>query len=516
LKQSSKPTSPGAHGRALRALRLLLGLGLALLTISQLGELAASMSARLSEPLVHDRLGGSIVDHVIRVRQGQPLYIEPTDRWVPLVYTPLYYYFAALIMGGVGEGEFACRLSSILLIGASAVVALSLVKRMTRSWAWTALGVPLVVAGYSLCEYFYDSPRVDPMSTLFVLLATWVAVCGRGRGGALLLGVLCTGAYFSKQSTLAYTVVLLSGILLLDWRRGALASLTFLGLGGSLLALANGSSDGWFWRYGVFLPTQHSFPADRVRTILTGDFLATGLPLAGLLTAMAVLLKTRVQDEERRSTLVLAIAALATAAFSFTSHARSGATFKVLMPLGPIFAAALPVVFAWLARTRATAHGRRAVQCLALLLTGAFLVQHKLVAADATLPTADLERWEALQADVRERCELGQVWVAPWGYFTTPIEGQGMRPNLIALEDYLGVKGNDTGLPFPQALKEMIQEQQFATIYLPMKGGNRPLRDLLRRHYKVVEKREMVVGTKRFTMALGTFVPNGEPTRRRP
>ena len=513
------PTSEGsvADGWApiLRALTITLGFVLACLTAHQLWELVVSVGARLGEELVHDRLGGSIVDHVIRIRQGEALYTAPNDRWVPLVYTPLYYYFAALVMAVVGEGVFACRLASALLVAASAVVALSLVRRLTHSWAWTALGLPLIIAGYSLCEFFYDSPRVDSMSTMCVLLATWIAVFGRGRSGALALGIVCVAAYFSKQSTLAYTVVLLSGLLLLEWRRAVLAGLIFLGLGSTLVALANGSSDGWFWSYCVFLPTQHSFSPDRVRDILSCDLIATAMPLAGLLVLAALLVRTRNQDEVQRPIFVLVLAALGTAAFCFTSHARSGATFKVLMPLGPIFAAAIPVGFAWLARTRSTSAGRQGVQSLALLLTGAFLLQHWFVSSEAVLPEDDQTRWEELQADVLERCEQGQVWVAPWGYFTTAIEGQGMRPNLIALEDYLGVKGNDTGLPFPPALEEMIRGQKFVAIYLPMKGSNRPLRALLREHYGVVNKREMVVGTNRFSMNLGTFVPVGSDTRQR-
>ena len=84
-----------------------------------------------------------------------------------------------------------------------------------------------------------------------------------------------------------------------------------------------------------------------------------------------------------------------------------------------------------------------------------------------------------------------------------------------ALEDYLGVKGNDTGLPFPEALEKQIEAQEYVAIFMPTKGGNRDLRSMIKQYYRVVEQREMVVGTNRFTMDLGTFVPRATPGGRR-
>ena len=71
------------------------------------------------------------------------------------------------------------RMASALLVGASIAVALALARRASGSWRWAALGVPLAVAGYPICEFFYDAPRVDPMSTLLVVVATRVAAISR-------------------------------------------------------------------------------------------------------------------------------------------------------------------------------------------------------------------------------------------------------------------------------------------------------------------------------------------------
>ena len=68
-------------GPLFAALTVAAGIALAVFTILQLREAAVLLSTRLSEELVHDRLGGNIVDHVVRVHRGEPLYVAPDDRW---------------------------------------------------------------------------------------------------------------------------------------------------------------------------------------------------------------------------------------------------------------------------------------------------------------------------------------------------------------------------------------------------------------------------------------------------
>jgi len=519
LSPAGEP-APGARSATaatwLRPLVVAAALALALFAVLVAREASVAAWGRVHGELVHDRLGGAIVDHAVRAHRGLPIYAAPDDRFVSVVYTPLYYYVAAGMMALVGEGVLACRMTSALLVLASHAVALLLAWRITRSRRWTLLAVPVALAGYPLCEFFYDAPRVDPLSTFFVLLATFVAATGRGARSAVGLGFLLAAAWFAKLSTAAFSVVLLAGLALLEPRRAALAAVTGAAAGGAALAGLNAATQGWFWKYCVYLTTQHEFPAERVRAVLAEDARALAFPLVGLALAAVSLLRARPRSAEARPTAIVVLAALGTLAFSLASHARSGATIKVLMPFGVILVAALPVGCAWLTRRARGESGRLARAWLALLLVAGYLVQHRFVAAEALPAQEDLARWHEFLDEVEHRCAEGQVWVAPWGYVTTPIEGQGMRPNLIALEDYLGVKGNDTGLPFPEELAAAVREQRFAVIYCPLKGGNRDLREFLREHYEpLAEAREMVVGTNRFTMELGTFVPRTVPGRRR-
>jgi len=507
----------------LRAIGLVLIAACAVLTLATALDVGAATSGRVSGPLVHDRLGGGVVDHSIRIRQGLPLYSEPDDHFVPLVYTPLYYYLAAGSMSFLGEGAAACRVTSLALVLASLLVALALIRHVTGGWVWGAAALPFAAAGYPVCHFFYDSPRPDPASTLAVLLAAWVALRFRSVAAGVVLGALLCVAYFCKQSSLVFSVLFLAAVALEHPRRGIVAGAVFAGLTGALVAWANLATDGWFWTYCIYLPTQHEYSTARTLQILRADWgVQLVLPAAALLVAAVALMRRWRGTEADRNLRLVLLAALAMAAFCFASHARPGATAKVLMPFCLFAAAALPIAFSWLDAGVRSARGRWAVRSASALIVGAFLVQHRFDPMSALATEEDLVRWSELQESFARHAEEGQVWVAPWGYLTTPVDGQEMRPNLIALEDYLGVKGNVTGQAIPPALQAAIENHEFSAIFFPTKrGGFRPLRELVKKHYKLEERfTDMTVGVQRFSMSLGVFTPRESsgaagPRRRR-
>ncbi len=67
---------------------------------------------RLSYPFELEWLEGGCLDHVGRVLDGKKLYGPPSLEFVPFIYTPLYYYVAALVAGIVGFGFLPLRLVS--------------------------------------------------------------------------------------------------------------------------------------------------------------------------------------------------------------------------------------------------------------------------------------------------------------------------------------------------------------------------------------------------------------------
>ena len=55
------------------------------------------IAQRYAYPYQLEWIEGSVLQHVVRVLDGQPVYAAPDMHFAPALYTPLYYYAAAVV-----------------------------------------------------------------------------------------------------------------------------------------------------------------------------------------------------------------------------------------------------------------------------------------------------------------------------------------------------------------------------------------------------------------------------------
>jgi hypothetical protein len=491
-------------------------------------QVCAASGERLPLDLVTDRLGGAMVDHAVRVRDGLPTYCEPDDHFMPVVYTPLYYHLAAATMAVVADPLVACRATALGLVALAALALALFAWRTTRS-AWVGASVLLLAAaGDRACEFFYDAPRTDPAAALFAALAVVAAATFRRPRSGIAIGVLLALAFWGKQSTTLFAAAFCGLLLLENWRRALVAGATFAGLVASSVWLENLATGGWFWREAIALSSEHDLPLDRLKETLAQDWLGPLLPSLFGVAVVAVALFARTQpatgpaakpangsaaaptpdrDARRRLAVVFA-GTLAMALFTTVSRTRTGATAKILIPIALLLAALLPMGAWWIeARCASRARGRLLGTCARLGL--AAVLGLAWFPVERAIPTAEqTARWKELLGVVDAYAAKGQVWLYPWGYVTTRIPGQSMRPMQLALEDWLGVRGKTTGNPPPPKLVAAIERGEFAAIIAPARAKARWPRPAIDRAYRLERELEpMVVGVEDNELRLGVFVP---------
>jgi hypothetical protein len=493
-------------------------------------QVAAASAARLPLDLVTDRLGGAMVDHAIRVRDGLPTYCEPDDRFMPVVYTPLYYHLAAATMRVVADPLVACRATALGLVTLAALALALFAWRTTRS-AWAGASVLLLAAaGDRACEFFYDAPRTDPAAALFAALAVVAAATFTRPRSGLVVGALLCLAFWGKQSTALFSAAFCALLLLENWRRALVAGATFGALTAASVWAENVATGGWFWRQAIALTSEHDLPFERLKETLAQDWLGPLLPsLIGVaLVALALFTGRRSSPspvdaaapteadapaaapgrDARRRLVILFLGAVAMALFTTVSRTRTGATAKILIPIVLLLAALLPMGAWWIEARCAGAPRGRLLGALARLGVAAVLAL-AWFPVERALPTAEQEaRWKELLAVVDSHAAKGQVWLSPWGYVTTRIPGQSMRPTMLALEDWLGVRGKSTGNAPPPKLVAAIERGEFAAILFPSRGKNRWFRPEIDRAYRLERELEpMTVGVEDNELRLGVFVP---------
>ncbi len=189
-----------------------------------------------------------------------------------------------------------------------------------------------------------DTGRPDSLLVLLLLLSVWVAMRAKGIGSGVALGIVLLLATATKQNAGLVAALLVLGVLLTRRRAGAAAVVTYAGLLGTGLLVAQTWTDGWFWEYAVTLLPSHSIVWHNLVTFWVLD---VGLVLAPTLlvivTGLRAVARTaglRVRDrrwwsalpEQQSAAVVLGLGVLGLALAGWAGRLHSGGASNVFMP----------------------------------------------------------------------------------------------------------------------------------------------------------------------------------------
>ncbi len=232
---------------------------------------------------------GLILEHIRQILSGHSLYLRPSLQFIPAVYTPGYFYLAALVAKIFGVGFMSIRaLSFLASLGCFAMIFL-FVKRQTRNNFAGILAMGLFAATYRISGAWFDIARGDSLFLFLVLLAIYFLKFGKSWKMSALSGFCLFLAFFTKQTAIFIFLPIM--LYCLFWNRKAF--LYLLVIGGGLIALStlylNALYKGWYNYYVFNLLSQHPLLYQQIINFWTIDILKS-LPLA-LLMSMIYLFK---------------------------------------------------------------------------------------------------------------------------------------------------------------------------------------------------------------------------------
>ena len=212
---------------------------------------------RIRSPFELEWIEGGVVDDVRHILAGHQLYVRPSIKFMPYIYTPLYYYVAAGAAKVFGIGFFPLRLVSFVAsLGAFGAVGL-LVARETRD-RWAGLvSACLLAACFRLGGAWFDLARVDSLFLFLLLAGLALARFARSPKTVALAGVVVSLAFLTKQAALLPAVAVLPFLWRRNPRHAAIyAAVITAGIAGGSLVL-NAVSSGWYSMYVFDLPSGH-------------------------------------------------------------------------------------------------------------------------------------------------------------------------------------------------------------------------------------------------------------------
>lgn len=207
--------------------------------------------ARIAYPYELEWEEGGHVDHVLRILNGEKLYVPPSLEFVPFFYTPLYFYVSAAAAKVLGAGFVPLRLISILSSIVSFWILFRLVRRETGSIAAGMLAAGLFAATFRISGAWFDLARVDSLF-LCLLLAGLCTLRFMETGRAAALGGFFIAlSFLTKQTALLAGSLPLLAVLFINRRRGLIACGVFAAITGVSTLLIDRLHDGWY-RYYLF------------------------------------------------------------------------------------------------------------------------------------------------------------------------------------------------------------------------------------------------------------------------
>lgn len=423
---------------------------------------AALSVQRLFYPLELDCIEGVMMDHVVRLAHGQPIYVAPSLSFIPLAYMPLFPALASLPARMIGPALWEPRLISLLAVIGIVVLIFRIVRAETESATLAAGGAALYLMGFGMSGGCYDVARPDSLMLFLALAGLAVLRFNAGQGGAAGSALLLSLALFTKQHAALFVVAAIVH-LAINERHRLLVFVLWLavGCGIGITALSYWLGP-WFRFYTLDLPA-HWSQLSLTRLL---DYLGQRLfGRLGLLAGASVLSLALPLRPWRGRDGLWTWVGLGGLATGLLATLDPGAYRHVQMPTMLVFAVLGPIS---LHRIAAEMTATRAAQIRTAMgvMCGALALQFLplLYPAHEFLPHPRAA--EARAAFVAELQRLPGGVLVPYHGFYSSLAGKSTSLHIIPLDDLIRSRGSALARDNPTYLEGMFQPLR--------EGPNRP------------------------------------------
>lgn len=257
------PDRGNAPSPLARALELGAGFLALAASLPVLWAVGSAIRIRLGYPGDLEWMEGATLVSAMRVRDGLPIYGEPTPEYIPFIYPPLY----AALVGGLAHlfplGYTLGRSVSVIfaLVASAALVFGS--RREGANWPLALASVGLFWMSWDDSGTFYDLCRTDSLS---IALVSWSVVLLPVGGRALVASaVLLAVAFTAKQHAALLGIPMLVWVWRTHGRREALRFAAWSAGPALLFLLAmTAATGGRFFAWLVLVPAVHGQDPERL------------------------------------------------------------------------------------------------------------------------------------------------------------------------------------------------------------------------------------------------------------
>jgi len=237
------------------------------------GYICLVVFARINYPYNLEWIEGTSLEQVIRILEGKALYVKPSIEYVPAIYTPLYFYLAALLSKIFGISFFPLRLLSFTASIINFAVIFGFVHRETKDRLAGIIAAGVFAAVFGITAKWFDIGKVDSLFMSFVLISFYLIRYYQNRTSLITAGFFSALAFFTKQSTILIFLPLVCYLIYKYRFKGLYYIITLAFLIIIPVLYFNRISMNWFNYYIFVLPQKHGYNINYIVLFWTNDIL---------------------------------------------------------------------------------------------------------------------------------------------------------------------------------------------------------------------------------------------------
>lgn len=421
---------------------------------------------------------GPMMDHIIRILDGKPIYTAPSIDFVPSPYTPVYFYLSAALCSFFGVSLSILRIISALSTLSILITLFMWARKETSSNTAGIFASGLFASTYWLCANWFFLARSDMLSLALFMWAAYLVRFSEGRRPLFYAGVLMFLSIMTKQSAVIFAGGLFAAGIFIHRKNIlffalSLAPLTLF----SFIAL-NELTYGWFEYLVLEMPANHGTISTRFLSFFTEDILKYRLPFTILAVWFAISIFISMKKSRAMFYLLLAMSVLAA---TYLGRIKVGGATNVFIPFFMMTALFTAILF------KNSANSTKTVAIIAV----AVIVQSAIGAFNplSYRPSAKITKYsEKLLAFVENT--KGDVLVLPSGYMAY-LAGKTPSAHTCLINDMLSNKKRKK--EFSEMVLNSFIERNYPTVVVNEKRIPESLKKNILKNYKKTKKQFGIV-----------------------